>query len=134
MAFLAPDALGAYAAVCAGTGLLLGADLVLPPALQTDVIERDTRRSGIARGALLFGLWSMATKAALAAAVGVGFVGLALGGYVEGEALDGRATLALFALYAGLPVLLKLCAIALVRGSVDGEASAQPAHQAPEQR
>jgi len=134
MAFLTPDARVAYAAICAGTGLLLGADLVLPPALQTDVIERDTRRSGIARGALLFGLWSMATKAALAAAVGVGFVGLDVGGYVEGETLDARAKFALFVLYAGLPVLLKLCAIALVRTSVDGEASAQPAKQAAEYR
>ncbi len=134
MAFLTPEAHFAYAAICAGTGLLLGADLVLPPALQTDVIERDTRHSGLARGALLFGLWSMASKAALAAAVGVGFVGLDLGGYVEGEALDARAKLALFALYAGLPVLLKLCAIALVRASVDGEAPAQPAHQAAEHR
>jgi len=134
MAFLAPDAPGAYAAICAGTGLLLGADLVLPPALQTDVVERDTARSGIARGALYFGVWSMATKAALAAAVGVGFVGLDLGGYVEGEALDAHATYTLLALYAGLPVLLKCLAIALVRGSVDGEAPAQPAHEAADQR
>jgi GPH family glycoside/pentoside/hexuronide:cation symporter len=134
VALLTPDSLAAYAAICAGTGLLLGADLVLPPALQTDVVERDTVRSGIARGALLFGVWSMTTKAALAAAVGVGFIGLDLGGYVEGEPLDGQATLALLALYAGLPVLLKLCAIALVRGSGDGKTPAQPAHEAAEQR
>jgi GPH family glycoside/pentoside/hexuronide:cation symporter len=131
---LAPDAHLAYAVICALTGVLLGADLVLPPALQTDVIERDTAQSGVARGALFFGIWSMATKAALAAAIAIGFVGLDLGGYVADTPLSRTAALTLLTLYAGVPVLLKLAAIALVLGSGHREAPAQPAHQAANQR
>lgn len=127
---LAPDAHLGYTAICALTGVLLGADLVLPPALQTDVIERDTQHSGVARGALFFGIWSMATKAALAAAVAIGFVGLDLGGYVADTSLSRTATLTLLGLYAGLPVLLKLTAIVLVLRSGHREAAAQPTHQA----
>lgn len=127
VALLSPASHVGYAVICALTGALLGADLVLPPALQTDVIERDTRESGVARGALFFGIWSMATKAALAAAVGIGFVGLDLGGYVAGEPLTRTATLTLLVLYAGLPVLLKLTAIGLVLRSGHREAPAHPA-------
>jgi GPH family glycoside/pentoside/hexuronide:cation symporter len=134
MPALGADSHTAYAAICAGTGLLLGADLVLPPALQTDVVERDVARSGLARGALFFGVWSMATKAALAVAVGVAFLGLDAAGHAAGEPLGARARWALLALYAGLPVLLKVWAVALLRGSVDGEAAPDPAHQRADQR
>lgn len=134
MPMLGVDAHAGYAAVCAGTGLMLGADLVLPPALQTDVVERDGRASGIARGALFFGLWSMAMKAALAVAVGAAFLGLEAGGHVAGASLDESARWTLLALYAGLPIVLKLWAVALLRGSIDGESAAQPAHQCANQR
>lgn len=110
-----PDGHLAYAAVCVFTGALLGADLVLPSALQTDVIERDTAAHGYARGALFFGVWSMATKAALAAAIAIGFGGLALAGYQEDAPLDETAGRALMLLYAGVPVALKLLAVWLVR-------------------
>lgn len=118
MLAIPPDGHLAYAALCVGTGMLLGADLVLPPALQTDVIEADTARSGVSRGALFFGVWSMATKASLAAAVALGFGGLALGGYVEDTALSSTASMSLLVLYAGVPVVLKLVAIALLRRAV----------------
>jgi len=124
---LSPASHLGYALICAITGALLGADLVLPPALQTDVIERDTRESGVARGALFFGIWSMATKAALAAAVAIGFMGLDVGGYVAEQPLDRTATLTLLVLYAGVPVLLKLAAIGLVLKSGHREASPHPA-------
>ena len=51
----------------------LGADLVLPPALQADVVDFDRLRSGQARAGLFFALWSMSTKLALALAVGITF-------------------------------------------------------------
>ena len=76
----------------------------------------------------------MATKAALAAAIAIGFVGLDLGGYVADTPLSRTAALTLLTLYAGVPVLLKLAAIALVLGSGHREAPAQPAHQAANQR
>lgn len=120
MAFTPPDAPLAYAAICVLTGALLGADLVLPPALQTDVIARDTVRSGVARGALYFGVWSMATKAALAAAIGLGFGGLALAGHADAAPLTATSTAALLLLYAGLPILLKFIAVALLREGTPG--------------
>ena len=110
----------AFATICIATGGLLGADLVLPPALQTDVIERDTALGALARGALFFGVWSMATKAALAAAVAIGFGGLALAGHVVGEPLSSATATLLLLLYAALPIALKLGAVALLRAPAAG--------------
>lgn len=99
---------GAYAAICALSGLALGADLALPPSLLADVIDR--AGSDHATGAY-FGLWTLATKLNLALAAGVALPLLATLGYAPG----GRGPTALAALafvYAGLPCLLKAGAIA----------------------
>ncbi|MGB0683319.1 MAG: MFS transporter [Magnetovibrionaceae bacterium] len=93
----------AFGLVCVVTGLALGADLALPPALQADVVDLDTLRQGEQRAGLFFALWSMGTKLALAAAVGIGF-----------PALEFFGPASLVILYAIVPVALKVCAIGLV--------------------
>lgn len=104
-----------FALVCVGTGLALGADVVLPAAMQADVIDIDAERSGQERAGLYLGLWALATKLALAGAVGLAFPLLARAGF---DPAAGRSTpegLQMLAfLYAGLPILLKAVAIALV--------------------
>ncbi len=52
-----------FAAICFGTGLTVGADLALPSAIQADVIDVDTARSGEQRSGLYFATWSLSTKA-----------------------------------------------------------------------
>lgn len=106
-----------FAVVCIATGLALGADLALPPAMQADVIDLDRLRHGAERAGLHFALWSMATKLALAAAVGLAFPALGAFGFDPKAAdHDAGGLLALAMIYAGVPVVLKLIAIAVVWG------------------
>ena len=113
--FLHEGAALAFLAVCIVTGLCVGADLVLPVSLQADVIDADTAASGAQRSALYIAFWALAGKFALALAAGIALPALAASGYDPGtgaKTASGLAMLAFF--YAGLPVLLKLCAAALI--------------------
>lgn len=114
-AMLPTGALVAYGIICIVTGFALGADLMLPPSIQADVIDVDTAASGEQRSGFYFAIWALAQKAALALAVGLAFPLLAIAGFDPANGLKtetGLATLAF--LYAGLPVALKLWATALI--------------------
>ena len=97
------------------TGMALGADLALPPAIQGDVVDVDTWRHGRARAGTFFALWSMATKLALALAVGVALPSLAALGF-DATAVDAEGRLVLVVIYAVPAVVLKGLAITLVWG------------------
>lgn len=104
----------AYAGVCVASGLALGADLALPPALLADVIPAEQRSSTAA----YFGMWSLLAKLALALA-GLSLPLLALLDYQPGQ----PAGLNLALVYAGLPCLLKLVAATLLSSLVKGEST-----------
>ena len=105
-----------FAAICFGTGLTVGADLALPSAIQADVIDVDTARSGEQRSGLYFATWSLSTKLSLALGVGIIFPLLGLFGFdpSPGAVNSATALAALTATYAWLPLALKLTAIALM--------------------
>jgi len=105
---LGPGDTAAFATICVMSGLALGADLALPPSLLADVIGRDGRAH--ATGAH-FGVWTLATKLNLALAAGVALPLLAALGYAPG-ARDPSALAALAFVYAALPCLLKIGAVA----------------------
>ena len=107
-ALLGPGDAVAFAAICVASGLAFGADLALAPALLADVIGRDGRMH--ATGAY-FGLWTFATKMNLALAAGIALPLLDALGYVPGAG-DGATPRALAWVYAGLPCVLKLAAVA----------------------
>jgi GPH family glycoside/pentoside/hexuronide:cation symporter len=114
--FLGTGDVAAFAFICALTGVLLGFDLALPPAIQADVIDCDTALSGEQRTGVYFAAWGLATKLSLALGVGLVFPVLAWSGFVPGSntvapdfALD-----TLTMLYAWLPILPKLAAIAVM--------------------
>jgi Na+/melibiose symporter-like transporter len=100
--------------ICIATGMALGADVALPPAMQADVVDLDTLRTGKSRAGLFFALWSMATKLALAAAVGFAFPALDWLGFKPGGANDDAAILSLAVIYAIVPTVLKLGVIILI--------------------
>lgn len=110
---LGPGDMVAYLAVCLSTGLALGADLLLPPSMQADVVDVDTEAGGDQRTALYFAIWGMATKLAQALAVGIAFPLLDLLGFSASPDSE-TARFGLVALYAGAPVIFKLIAVALV--------------------
>ena len=103
----------AFFVICVLTGMALGADLALPPAMQADVVDLDSLRTGKRRAGVFFALWSMATKLALACAVGLAFPVLDLLGFEAGADNTPAAILALAILYAGVPTVLKVVAIAV---------------------
>ena len=105
-----------FAIICAATGLLLGFDLALPPAIQADVIDYDTASSGEQRSGLYFAAWGLATKLSLALGVGLVFPILAWSGFdaTGDQAMPETALATLSALYAWLPILPKAAAIAVM--------------------
>ncbi len=125
--WLGPKHLGIFTATVALTGVTLGGDMALPVAMQADVVDVDTALGGGRRAGLLFGIWSMATKLALALAVGIAFPILELAGYDPGLKTQPDSALnALGWLYAGLPALLKLACIRIAwHFPLDARAHAQ---------
>ncbi len=91
--------------LCIGTGLALGSDLAMPPALLAAVIA-EHGDSGRREGAY-FGVWNLATKLNLALAAGIALPLLEWQGYVPGQGGD---SLPLTLVYAALPSALKLIA------------------------
>lgn len=111
--FLSAGDLIAFGVICALTGLALGSDLALPPAIQADCADWDRLRFGKERLGTLFSYWSMATKLALGLAVGLAFPLLDWAGLEDATPLSKDL---LIVIYAGLPIVLKLCAISLMWG------------------
>ncbi|HEY8707098.1 MAG TPA: MFS transporter, partial [Burkholderiaceae bacterium] len=106
----AGDAFG-FGVICIASGIALGADLALPPALLAAVIGR-AGDSGQREGAY-FGVWSWATKMNLALAAGIALPLLDRLGYTPGRA-DPAGLQALSIAYALVPCLLKLAAVSLL--------------------
>jgi len=101
----------AFTAVCLASGVALGADLTLPGALLTGVIQR-AGHAQRAEGAYM-GWWNFATKLNLALAAGLALPALQAFGYAPGVR-DAGALSALTAAYCLLPCALKLAAAALL--------------------
>jgi Na+/melibiose symporter-like transporter len=112
-AFLGPGQAEVFALICVITGLCLGADLALPPAIQADVADWDRLRYRRNRTAGLFSLWNMATKLALAAAAGITLPLLdALG--LDRQPPEPLALTTLAVIYALLPCVLKMVAVGMI--------------------
>jgi glycoside/pentoside/hexuronide:cation symporter, GPH family len=101
----------AFTAVCLASGVALGADLTLPSALLTGVIQR-AGHAQRAEGAYM-GWWNFVTKLNLALAAGLALPALQAFDYAPGVR-DAAALSALTAAYCLLPCALKLAAAALL--------------------
>jgi Na+/melibiose symporter-like transporter len=106
----------AFSMLCIVTGFCLGFDIVLPAAIQADVIDADTAKSGEQRSGTYFAAWSLATKMSLALGVGIAFPVLGAFGFepAPGVANTPSALVALAIVYAWVPVALKIMAIGLM--------------------
>jgi GPH family glycoside/pentoside/hexuronide:cation symporter len=103
----------AFAIICIVTGMSLGADLALPPAIQADVIDYDEWRFRRRRAGLQFALWGMSTKLALAAGVGLSLPALEVLGF-DVQAPDDAGKFTLAVIYSWVPAVIKVTAIATI--------------------
>ncbi len=102
--------------IVAVTGFATGADLVLPAAINGDLIEWDELHTGYKRPGLFFALWGTASKLSFALAIGIAFPLLDLIGFSATDANNANAIQGLSVLY-GLPCIgFKLTALFLMRG------------------
>lgn len=107
---LGPGQVAGFAAICVVSGATIGADLTLMPALFARRLARIAPRGG--QG---FGLWGFVNKATLAVAAVVLLPLLDRAGFRPGAETQPEAALGLLGLlYAGVPVGLKLFAMALL--------------------
>jgi len=114
--FLGVDSLGWFYLIVVVTGFATGADLVLPAAINGDLIEWDALRTGYKRPGLFFALWGTATKLSFALAIGIAFPLLDVIGFSAAGDNDSNAIQGLALLY-GLPCIgFKLTALLLMRG------------------
>ena len=99
-----------FAAVCIASGIALGADLAMPPALLAEHVAQQ------GQAATCYGWWAAVTKLSLALAAGLALPLVSFLGYVPGQ---GGFT-AMAWVYGGLPLLLKGVALrSLLRARKD---------------
>lgn len=105
-----------FLTICVLSGLCLGADLALPPSMQADVVDLDRAEGSARRTGLYFAFWGMATKLALALAVGITFPALDFAGFdaSAGAVNDEGGLLVLALLYGALPIAFKVAAMVLM--------------------
>ena len=108
---LAPGNLWGFAAICLFSGLSVAADVALPASIQADIAQDLSSKQGNISG-LLFAVWGMLTKMALALAVGLALPTLGWLGWEQHSALSLQG---LLWLYAGVPIALKLVALYWLR-------------------
>lgn len=111
---LGPGDFALFAIVCVVTGIALGADMALPPAIQADVAEYDYYRNRRDSSGTLFALWSMVVKLSLALSVVIAFPTLDWLGFDPDLPRNENNLLALAVIYSIVPIVFKACAIVLV--------------------
>ena len=99
----------AFALICAASGATLGADLTLLPA----IFAQRLAQTGTPEAAA-FGLWSFVSKLSLALAALTILPALQAAGFQTGGQNTESALRTLTLIYAGLPCVLKVIAIALL--------------------
>jgi GPH family glycoside/pentoside/hexuronide:cation symporter len=111
--FLGPGDAAIYGVLVFLSGIGLGATLALPSSIQADVIDYDELLTGERREGRYIGLWSIAKKLAAAVGVGAGLSILGLAGYVPNAQQPEEVRLALRVLYALVPSVCNLAALAI---------------------
>lgn len=106
---LGPGDLIPFALICAASGAALGADLTLLPA----IFAQRLAQTGTPEAAA-FGLWSFVSKLSLALAALTILPALDVLGFRPGATNSATALQSLTLIYAGLPCVLKVTAIALL--------------------
>lgn len=103
--FLGKNDVLLFAIISFISGLSLGSDIAFPTSIQSDIVQKNREFSG-----LLFGIWTMITKLALAFSVVITFGLLGIIGFEKNNP-SSFSLFSLILLYGLLPILLKLLAL-----------------------
>lgn len=113
VALLGQGDAGWYAALVALSAVGLGGTVVIPASMEADVIDCDEAENGVRREGVFSGIWSICKKLAAALGAGIGLAALDAAGYVPNSRQPESAVLALRWLYAGVPCVCNMVAIAI---------------------
>lgn len=111
--FLGPGQGDLYAALIILSGVGFGGTVAIPSAMQADVIDYDELLCGRRREGVFIGVWSVARKLAAALGVGLALVILGGSGYQPRMPQTPEAILSLRVLYALVPSMMSLLAMAI---------------------
>jgi GPH family glycoside/pentoside/hexuronide:cation symporter len=111
--FLGPGDAWIYGVLVFASGIGFGATVAIPSAMQADVIDYDELITGQRREGHYIGLWSIAKKLAAALGVGAALSILGTSGYEPNIIQSERVVFTLRILYALVPSLCNLAAIAI---------------------
>lgn len=105
--FLQPDDIWQFAVICVLSGIALGGELSLPPAILSELIgaQDKTRNTSF-----LFSILAFLSKTALALGSGIAFLILGVTSFSPATQNDSEALLALSFTYALAPCIIKVCA------------------------
>lgn len=109
--FLSAGDAAFYAVICVLSGVALGAELILPPSILSDLIDA---RAAQDTTSMQFSVLAFLMKAALAIAAGLSFALLDQAGFRAGAANSDTALCMLAMLYAFIPCGLKLVSAVLL--------------------
>jgi GPH family glycoside/pentoside/hexuronide:cation symporter len=109
--WLEPNEMLGYSLICIGSGLALGAEILVPPMWLAETIQKHQREQ---QAAMIFGGLAFLNKLSLAGAGVIAFHFLDHFEFVPGQANQSRALWALCLMYAIVPCVLKACAAVLL--------------------
>ncbi|MFN8392776.1 MAG: MFS transporter [Bdellovibrionota bacterium] len=116
VAFLSAGASGAYSALIAVSGIGYGASVVLPSAMQADVLDAEELRVGERRDGEMLGLWSLAKKTSAAIGTGLALWLLGRAGFQPNQTEQTESALrVLRLLYCVVPCLCTFASVVLIR-------------------
>jgi len=111
--FLGKGDLTAYGILVAFSAIGYGATLALPSSMQADVIDIDEHKYGTRKEGQFVGLWAIAKKSASAIGAGAALWILGVTGYVASGEQNEQTIFALKILYAAVPCIGNIIAIAI---------------------
>lgn len=107
--FLEQNDIILFAIISFFSGLSLGADIAFPTSIHGDIVQKiKTTQKDIS--GVLFGIWTMITKLALALSVAITFIILGVIGF-DKESLNSNSILTITLLYGLVPILFKILSL-----------------------
>lgn len=98
--------------ICFFSGMMLGADLAIPPSILADIVNSGQQQQS--KTSLYFSIWNMISKSGLAIASGFALIFLGGVGYRGYDSSSAESLFYLSLIYAMLPCIIKIITVLLL--------------------